>query len=59
MLPFSVSLHLSRQSYAVVSPPVMSKGLQGHRDKSFISRDQPHHAAQHTTSSYPNAHGLH
>lgn len=50
MMPFS--LHVSHQSCAVVSPRVMSKGLQGHGDKSFISRDRPHHAAQHTTSSY-------
>lgn len=43
--------HLSLQSCTVVSPRVMSKGLQGHRDKSFISRDRPHHAERHTTSS--------
>lgn len=49
MLPFSASLSL--QSCTVVSPQVMSKGLQGHRDKSFISRDRPHHAERHTTSS--------
>lgn len=52
MMPFSASLHLSLQSWTVVSPPVMSKRLQGHRDKSFISRDQSHHAERHTTSSY-------
>lgn len=51
MLPFSASLHLSLQSCSVVSPQVMSKGLQGRRDKGFISRDRPHHAERHTTSS--------
>lgn len=51
MLPFPASLHLSLQSCTVVSPQVMSKGLQRHWDKSFISRDQPHHAERHTTSS--------
>lgn len=52
MLPFSASLLLSLLSCTVVSPQVMSKGPQGHWDKSFISRDQPHHAERHTTSSY-------
>lgn len=58
-LPFCVSLRHSGQSCAVDSPPVMSKGLQGRRDKSFISRDQPHHAAQRAASSDQNARGLH
>lgn len=36
----------------------MRKGLQRHSDKSFISKNQSHHAAPRTTSRYKHAHRI-
>lgn len=44
LVPLPKAVHLS--------PQIMSNGLWGRQDKSFISIDQPHHAAQQATRRY-------